>query len=220
MSVSDPTGHPVTGPTTGAALMAKRRAEGGASVRGPRMLATLLVFSVLSGVTFSGLLVRNASDAAFNGKTTNPANAWAAGKVAVTDDDGAAAMFAVTGAKPGDSGVKCITVSYDGTLTVPVKLYATSASGGLRSYLTFTVEMGTGGTFADCSAITSVSTIYGPGLLSSFTSTYSAYASGLTTWSPTGAGQSRTFRLTWSMDDDDLAAGTSAAVTFTWEARS
>jgi hypothetical protein len=200
--------------------MQRRRAGGGAPVRGRRMLATLLTFSVLSGVTFSGLLVHDASVAAFNGKTTNPASGWAAGKVDVTDDDAGTAMFSVTEAKPGDTGVKCITVTYNGTLTVPVKLYVSASSGTLRSYLTLTVEQGTSGSFADCSAITGVSTIYGPGNLNTFATTYSSWASGLTTWSPTGTGQSRTFRLTWSMDDSDLAAGTSAAVTFAWEVRS
>jgi hypothetical protein len=200
--------------------MTRRRAVSGASVRGRRMLATMLTFSVLSGVTFSGLLVHNASDAAFNGKATNPTNAWTAGKVAISDDDGAAAMFTVTGAKPGDTGVKCITVTYDGTLTVPVKLFVSSSSGSLRSYLSLTVEQGTGGSFADCSAIASVTTLYGPGNLNTFATSYGTYGTGLTTWSPTGVGQSRTFRLTWTMDDNDLAAGTSAAVTFNWEVRS
>jgi hypothetical protein len=188
-------------------------------LRGRRTVRAALVFSALVGVLFSGLLVYSSSQAAFNGKATNPSNAWSAGRVAISDDDGGSVQFAVTGAKPGDTGTKCIAVTYTGDLTVPVKLYASASSGTLRSYVTLTVEQGTGGTYADCSAITGVSTVW-TGNLTTFATTYSSWSTGVTAWTPTGSGQSRTYRISWSLDDDDLAANKSAAVTLTWEVRS
>jgi hypothetical protein len=189
------------------------------AVRGRRVLATAVAFGALSGVLISGALVHSASDAAFNGTTTNPANSWSAGKVAIFDDDATTAMFTVTGAKPGDSGTQCITVTYTGTLTVPVKLYASASSGTLRSYLTLDVEIGTGGSFADCTGITGTSSLYS-GNLNTFATTYSSWSTGLGGWTPTGTGQTRTYRVTWTLDDDDAAAGKSAAVTLAWEVRS
>jgi hypothetical protein len=188
--------------------------------RAHRLLRFIFMLSALTGLLLSGLLVYGASDAAFNGQAVNPSSAWTAGKVAVSDDDGGAAMFSVTAAKPGDTGSKCITVSYAGDLTVPVKLYVSASSGTLRTYLTLTVEQGTGGSFADCSALAGTSTLWGPGNLATFATTYSAWSSGLTGWTPTGSGQSRTYRLTWSLDDNDSAANTSATATFMWEVRS
>jgi hypothetical protein len=187
--------------------------------RASRLLRAMVAGAVTFGAVLSGVLVYGSSQAAFRGATTGPASAWTAGTLAISDDDAGTALFTVTGIKPGDTGQKCITVSYGGDLTVPVKLYASASSGTLRSYLTLTVEQGVGGSYADCSAITGTSTLWGPNTLSTFASTYTSWSNGLTTWTPTTAA-SRTFRFTWSLDDNDLAASTSGAVTFGWEVRS
>jgi hypothetical protein len=201
--------------TENAPAAAKRRPP----ARRRTLLHSALITSAATGVLFSGLLVYRSTNAAFNGATTSPSSSWAAGKVAISDDDGASLLLTSTSAKPGDSGTRCITVTYTGDLTVPVKLYASSSSGTLRSYIALTVEQGTGGSYADCSAITGVSTVFS-GNLSTFSSTYTSWSNGVTAWTPTGSGQSRTYRIGWSLDDDDLAAGKPAAITFTWEVHS
>ena len=188
------------------------------------------------GMVLSAGIVWQASYAAFTGTTSNPNNTWATGTVTLTDDDGGSspttgtAMFTATGMRPGDPDlVHCVRVTYAGSLTAPVKLYATSVSGDLAPYLDLTVEEGTGGTFADCSGFATPTTIFNSttppgggndGTLNFFTTSATGYASGVGAWTPTGAGQTRTYRFTIHLHDDDDAQDKSAQLTFTWEARS
>jgi hypothetical protein len=46
-----------------------------------------------------------------------------------------------------------------------------------------------------------------------------SWATGIGSWTPTGAGQIRTFPVTWRLTDDDNAANRAAAVTLAWQAR-
>jgi hypothetical protein len=187
-------------------------------------LVPTAIVAVLAGVLGSGAMVWSASNAAFSGTTVNPSNSWAAGAVTLTDDDSNSAMFSATGLTPASAAlVKCIVVTYNGTVTAPVKLYAGAlggAPGGLAPYLNLTVEQGTGGTFSNCTGFAPSSTIYPTGLMSTFASTYTNYTNGLgTTWSPTGTGQTRVFRFTVSVVDNNAANGLNCTLPFTWEAQ-
>jgi hypothetical protein len=181
-----------------------------------RILRTIITAGVMAGVLASGMLVWGSSTALFNGTTVTPSNSWAAGTVSISDDDSAAAMFTTTGILPGDNGQKCITVTYTGNVSAPVKLYA-AVSGTLGPYVNLTVEQGTGGSFASCSgfaaAVTASATISG------FVGTYSNYATGFGTWSPTTNGQTQVYRVTWAMRGDNGGISKTAGLTLTWEAQ-
>lgn len=179
--------------------------------------------AVLAALVFVTFLVLTTSRSAFTATTDNPDNSVASGSIMLVDDDGGAtAMFTVTEALPGALGTKCITVTYNGTaaLAAPVRLYRSGANTGtLDTYLTMGIDMGTGGAFADCSGFVPSSTLYA-GSVSAFSTARTDFTSGLSTaWTP-APGQSRVFRFTLSLADDNTAQNKSATFGYTWEAQS
>jgi hypothetical protein len=171
-------------------------------------------------------VVYQASNAAFTASTSNPTNNWSAGTVAISDNDSDSALFSASGIKPGDTGTRCIVVTYSGSLNATVKLYATSyTDGGLAPYLTFGVYEGTG-TQADCSDFSSTATDYSPGTLQDFGVNNASYANGVSGWTPAGGSNAtKTYKFSWTLQDDNNAnGGTGGALTastaFTWEAQS
>jgi hypothetical protein len=197
-------------------MMAQNKRFGG-------WLVPTAIVAVLAGLLGSGVMVWSASNAAFSGTTDNPANSWAAGAVSLSDDDGGStAMFSSAGNAAGMVSttpvVKCIVVTYGGSLTAPVKLYGATAGGtGLAAHITLKIDIGTVGTFSSCGAFAVVSTPYN-GLLSTFGTTYTNYSNGLATaWSPTGAAQSKVFRFTATVAD--TGNGLNCTMPFTWEAQ-
>lgn len=173
--------------------------------------------AVPAALAVSAALVWQASTAAFNDTTDNGTNNWSAGTVVISDDDSGAAMFNATALKPGDTASRCIEVTYTGSLAASVKLYA-SASGTLGSYLDLTVQQGTGGTSGSCAGFTADSTLY-TGTLAGFASSASNYGSGVGTFAPTASGQKKSYRITYTVQDNNAAQGTTASATFTWEAQ-
>jgi hypothetical protein len=114
-----------------------------AHVREPRLdrktKTALIVF--LIGVIAS--VVGLATWSAYSSTTSNANNQFQTGSVALTDNDSGTAMFNMSGARPGDTVSKCITVSYTGTLTSNVKLYGAATGGnGLDQYLDLKVTRG------------------------------------------------------------------------------
>ncbi|GAB3424866.1 TasA family protein [Flindersiella endophytica] len=176
------------------------------------------------GLLASAALVWGASYAAFNSTTQNPGDNWSAGTVAISDDDSNTAMFSASNLKPGSTGSKCVEVTSTGSLASTVKLYGTSASttNALSSYLSLTVEEGSGGSFAGgCSGFTATGTSY-TGTLSAFASGKTDFATGVGTWAPSGsASETRTYKLTYTLDPatPNSAQGGTAAIGFTWEAQ-
>jgi len=179
-------------------------------------------------IMVSGLLVWQASYAAFSSTTTNPTSNWTAGTVALTDDDSATALFTAASLKPGSTGTKCIVVTSAGTLASAVKLYGTtySTTGALGSYVNLVIDEGTGGTFAS-SGPTSCTGFSSPvnqftGTLAAFASGNTNYASGVGAFAPTGSGsESKTYRIAYTIDaaTPNSAQGGTAAMGFTWEAQ-
>ena len=179
-------------------------------------------------IVVSGLLVWQASYAAFSSTTTNPTSNWTAGTVALTDDDSATALFTAATLKPGSTGTKCIVVTSAGNLASAVKLYGTtySTTSALGSYINLVIDEGTGGTFAtsgptSCTGFTSASTPF-TGTLATFAAAKTSYATGVSSWAPTGSGsESKTFRIAYTLDaaTPNSAQGGTAAMGFTWEAQ-
>jgi hypothetical protein len=191
----------------------------------PGVRATRLLGAVtgLAGVAASAGVVWHASYSAFSATTANPTNNWAAGSVALTDDDSNTAMFTASNLKPTSTGSKCIAVTSNGTLAAAVKLYGTSpaTTNGLSSYINLTVVQGTGGGFGSCTGFAAGPTIYS-GTLASFGSSDTNFATGAGTWTPTGTpGESRTYQFTYTVDPatPNSAQGGTASIGFTWEAQ-
>lgn len=196
--------------------------------RGPHTDSALTLARLASLVTslvFVAFLVVGSSRAAFSATTDNVTNSVSAGTVALSDDDSGSVLFNVSSMAPLDSAAECIVVTYNGDLSVgsAVELYRSGAitGTGLDQYLDLVVEVGTGGSFGNCTGFTPSSTLYTGSSLQSFASSHTSYASALSTgWSPTGAGQNRTFRFTISLQDNNAAQGLNATFGYTWEVRS
>jgi hypothetical protein len=178
-------------------------------------------------IILSGATIGTASYAAFSATTTSPSSNWAAGTVALSDDDSATALFTATNLQPGSTGTRCIAVTSTGSLASAVRLYGTGAttSNALSSHITLVVTQGTGGTFAGgCAGFTplpSGSSVYS-GSLANFGTTATNYATGLGNWAPTGtAPETRVFQFVYTVDAGapNTTQGGTAALGFTWEAQ-
>lgn len=164
------------------------------------------------------VLTVSRSQAAFTSSAANSANSFSTGNVTITDDDAGTALFAATTMSPGSPIINCIALTYTGTvLPATVKLYGTT-TGALDTYLDTTVEVGTGGTFGDCTGFSATSTIY-TGTLANFDATLTDYASGVTIWAPATNPSTVTLRFTVDVQDNNLAQGLSSTAEFTFEAQ-
>ncbi|MFN8081033.1 MAG: hypothetical protein U0Q19_15870 [Kineosporiaceae bacterium] len=178
-------------------------------------IAVLVPLALLA----SSAVVYQASNAAFSATTTNGVNSWQTGSVAISDNDSNVAMFSVTGLKPGDTGTKCIVVTYTGTLNAAVKLYGTSyTDNGLGQYLDLSVQEGSGAN-ANCSDFVSATTLHSS-TLDAFGTTSTSYATGVSSWAPAGGSNAtKTYRFVWTLQNNNGAMGKSSSLTFTWEAQ-
>lgn len=195
---------------------AAARALGSAT---PRLrLATV---AALAGVVLHGLFTWAGTSAMFTAQTVNPKSTWASGAVSISDDDGGVAMFNATGLFPGVTATHCITVSYGGTVTSAVKLYASASAGPLAPYINLTINEGTGGSYASCTGFSAVGGPDYAGTLSYFTATKTAYGDGVGTSAPTSNGQTRTYQFIVNVDSATPASMQNAATTatFQWEAQ-
>ena len=184
-----------------------------------RILLTLLVVGLLGGVAVVGTL------SAFSSTTTNTDNAFTAGTVTLADNDSGAVLYSVSNQKPGVNTVRCIKLTYSGSLDADVKLYTPSTVNASAQYISLTIEKGTSdsSTFPSCGTFTSQATVYN-GTLANFAATKNSYASGILAFpgAQTAWAQNDTlvYRFTVSVQDDNAAQGASSGLhTFTWEAR-
>jgi hypothetical protein len=185
-----------------------------------KVLLTLLVVGLLGGAAVVGTV------SAFSGTTSNDGNSFSAGTVIIADNDAGSVLYNVSGQKPGQNTVKCIKLTYTGSLGADVKLYTPSSVNASAQYINLTVEKGTSDTavFPDCGTFNSESTIYS-GTLANFAATANSYANGIAAYpgSQTAWVQNDTlvYRFTLSVQDDPAAQGASSGLhSFTWEAQS
>lgn len=181
-----------------------------------RRRATFVALPIACLLT--GAVVWNASSAAFTDTTDNTGNAWSTGTVDITDDDAGAARFNVSGLTANSTDTRCITVTYNGSLAASVKLYGAASGTGLANYLDLVIEEGDGGSFASCTGFVATSTVF-TGTLSTFAANSTNFATGVGTFAPTGSAQNKTYRITYTVQDNNAAQGLSAGGTFTWEAQ-
>jgi len=173
--------------------------------------------AMLASLGFVSVLVMTSSRAAFVDTTDNTSNSFSAGTVVLNDDDSGTVLFNVSNLAPASPRQNCIRVSYTGSLAANVHMYG-AASGSLAQYLDVTVEVGSGGTFGDCTGFSGGSTLY-TGTLSNFAATRTNFANGLAGWDGATNPSNRTYRITVTMQDDNAAQGLSANADFTWEAQ-
>lgn len=172
--------------------------------------------SVATALLMVTILTIGRSEAAFTASVNNSANTFTTGTVVLTDDDSGAAMFVATNMTPGTPVVECITVTYSGTqLPAPVRLYGTT-TGTLDTYLDTTIEIGTGGSFGNCTGFSPTSTLF-TNTLANFSTTHTDWASGLATFTASANPTARTFRISIDVQDTPAAQGDSSTAVFTFE---
>lgn len=180
---------------------------------------TVVAAAVPIGFLLSGALVWQASYAAFSSTASNTANTWQAGSVTI-DTGGASTLFSVSGLVPGSSGSRCITVNYTGDVAADVRLYSAAAGAtDLAPYLDMTVAVGTADD-ASCTNWAQSSVLSTGGTAADLLATNTAYASGLTGWTPSAA-ESLVYRFDYQLQaaTPDASQGDAAVITFTWESQ-
>jgi len=191
-----------------------------------KLAATALVIGLVGAVAGAGTW------SAWSATTDNEDNAFETGTVAISDNDGGSSpMFTLSGLSPESApAVRCILVTYDGTLDSSVRLYGTTTGSGLAQYLDVTVTRGTlPDDDFDCAGFTADATNYiGAGAGVVFDDTLQAYpdayAAGLDDPLP-GAPESwatdeaHAYRFEVAVQDDDAAQAKTANQVFTWESR-
>ncbi|GAA0810121.1 hypothetical protein [Spirilliplanes yamanashiensis] len=189
--------------------------------------AKVVAAAVVVGLIGSGALVWQASSAAFTASTDNANNSWTSGSVTLTDNDFGGANFNETNLKPGDTGTKCILVTYNGSVASSVTLYSNTPTGTLGQYLDLDVSVGSGST---CASPGTQTQIFGDvntvpdnssDTLDNFAAAHTDWGTGAGTWTPSTAGTAKPYTFTYTLGGGDAAQGLSATgVQFTWEAQS
>lgn len=189
-----------------------------------KVLRTLLVLGIVACIAGAGVF------SAFSSQTENPGNVITAGTVTLEDNDSGSALYAISGARPGDSKTSCIQVTYKGTLPATVKLSTPSTIGELGPYVDLKVEAGTQSApaFPGCEGFTAYGTggtVY-EGTLAAFATANNSFANGLVT-NPTGQTRWETnnsvvykFTATLSASAPEAAQGkTTGSHIIRWEAQ-
>ena len=186
-----------------------------------KLLLSLLVISAVGGI--AGF----ATWSAFTATTANAGNTITAGSVSLSDSDGGTASLYTPGnAKPGDTTVKCIRVTFGGSLSSAVKLYVSSGitNGSLYN---LQVERGSGivapASDMNCTGFTQSSIAY-TGTLGAFPTTYAAGVDGKASAAAWALNDTVDYRFTITQNDDvtpnaHTSTMSSGTHTFTWEAR-
>ena len=177
--------------------------------------------AVAVGLLVMSLFVVTGSRAAFTASTNNGSNTFTAGTVTLSDDDSGSVMFNLTGMKPGDTATKCVNVTYTGSLAADVKLYGTVGGTGLATYLDTTIDVGTGadgGASTSCNNFAPESNLHND-TLAAFGAARTNYGNGAGGFTGATNPSTKSYRVTVTLQDNNLAQGKTASVAFTWEAQ-
>jgi hypothetical protein len=183
-----------------------------------KLLITTMIVGVLGSLAALGIF------GSFSATTQNSGNEVTSGTVAISNNSAGQALFSVNGAVPGQTWVRCIKVTYTGSLPSDVHLYLGGTPGPLAQYLNVTIEEGTQttSTFPSCTGFVSNDTLFTGAL----TGGNSNYDNGLVTY-PGGVsgawtnGSSTVYRITVNLDpsapNSEQAQSTGVLTAF-WEA--
>lgn len=189
--------------------------------RSTRILAALIATGLVA--VASG----RATFAAFTLTTQNTNDSYASGTVTLSDNDAGTVMWDVANQLPTSPAVvRCIRVTYTGSLAAAVRLYTTTAPSALDPYLNVTVEKGSmpvGTVFPNCTGFAWEATIAPAGTLQAFKTARTGWANGIpalpgaqVAWNP---GDSLVYRFTVQVQNVFPAQGLIGLVSFTWEAQ-
>ena len=165
------------------------------------------VFAVLIILTMAVLLATGFDDQG----PRRPASRLAS--MPLAGDDADSALFAARHLAPGRPTTNCLTIVNGSEAGGTVRLTATDLSGGLVGHLRMRVEVGGGGRFGDCAGFSGVVVYDGP--LTGLAADRSTTPGVSTGWSP-DAGESRTYRITVEVPDDNALQHSSGGATLTW----
>ena len=185
-----------------------------------KLLRSLVVVALLASVVTVGVW------AAFSATTTNPNDTFAAGSVAIGDNDADAALYSVTGRKPGDFVERCVKVTFSGSLPSTVRLYRSAFTGGtgLAPYLDVAITKGTG-TQLDCGDFNAGANPSGGVYTGTLNAMASTYAAGVALTNPTGSAtwapnDGVTYRIRVTVQDNNAGEGLSTGThSYVWEAQ-
>ena len=142
--------------------------------RGRKTLLSLLLVGALGAVAGIGTF------SAFSATTVNAGNTFDAGTVVISDNDANSAMYNITDAKPNDVVVRCIRVTYTGTLPSTVRLYTTHPVERVRTVREPDDRQGhqPGAPFPDCTGFTSEATRSSAGTLGELRGAHTNFGNG------------------------------------------
>jgi len=180
--------------------------QNSSSGRGARFWILVLVIGL--AIIVAGVLIYQASMAAFTAQTETASNSFSSGEIDLTNDSEETAGFNLTDLQPGDTGTDDILVSYTGTLDSDVRLFADSSDVDQtladNIQLTITTEGGVGspwtGTLAAFQALTD-------------------FSQGILALEMTEDGDSQTYTVAFEVLEG-AEMGATADDTFVWEAQS
>jgi hypothetical protein len=180
------------------------------------------MLSAVGALAVAAALVWQDAFAAFTDTTTGLPASVSTGTVALTNNVEGYYPVTLPEMRPGDTNTECIIVTSTGSQPSLVRLYGTSRTGNttLAAAITFNWTAGTGGgANGDCTGFVSNGTTFTTSM-SNFPTTFAA---GILPWNTAGgaAAEGRTYRLTYTMSSSAPTStkGTSAAITFVWEAQ-
>ena len=185
---------------------------------------------ILAACIATGLIAvasGRATFAAFTLTTQNTNDSYSAGTVTLADNDAGTVMWDVANQLPTSTAiVRCIRVTYTGSLPAAVRLYTTTTASPLDPHLNVTVAKGSmpvGTVFPNCTGFVAEATISAAGSLQAFKTSRTGWANGAaafpgtqTTWN---AGNSLVYRFTVQLQNVFAAQGLTGLVGFTWEAQ-
>jgi hypothetical protein len=194
---------------------------------GRRRAGRALPASLILGVVVSGALVWQASYAAFTGQTSTD-NHVGAGTVVISNERAGQSLLTVPALAPGQSAAECVLVTYAGTATAAVRLYAGTYTdaGNLGSALTIAVDSADTGAYGNnCATFAgNVTTILPAEPVDTFAARtgFSAGVPVASPWQPTAGARTRAYRITVTLPGSATNAlqGTSLDIALVWEAQS
>lgn len=138
-----------------------------------------------------------------------------AGAVELTDDDGDETLFDLPALLPGETISNCITVTYRGTVFNEIVGLRFRGGGPLGAHLQTKIEMGTGGGFDSCEGFRPSTTLF-DGLLADLHQQHGPSSPALETFTVDRTPDTRTFRISFGLDDAADSSGLDASTDFLW----
>ena len=152
-------------------------------------------FAAAVAVLMLSTIVVSRSSQALNSGSASASSAINSGTIELTDDDDGRSLFVLDDLTPARPAVRCIEVTYAGTI-LPVELrLSAEAQGDLADYLDVTISEGAGGNYGSCLGFVKSATVYA-GVLTDLTKME---------WIPIGnlvnTGEVRVFRIELQLQD-------------------